>query len=44
MSAIENGQILMYCQFNKIIKEAGTNFQFPVFSQEHVRNVFHTAH
>ena len=44
MSTIKNDQILLYCYFNKIIKEPGTSFQFRAFSQKHVRNVGHTAH
>ena len=44
MSTIKNDQILLYCHFNKIIKEPGTSFQIPAFSQKHVRNVCHTAH
>ena len=44
MSTIKNGQIFLYCYFNKIIKETGTTFQSPAFSQKHVRNVFHTAY
>ena len=44
MSTIKNGQILLYCHFNKIIKEPGTSFQSPAFNQKHVRNVCHTAH
>ena len=44
MSTIKNGQILLYCHFNKILKEPGTSFQSPAFSQKHVRNVCHTAH
>ena len=44
MSTIKNSQILMYCHFNKIIKEPGTSFQFLAFSQKQVRNVCHTAH
>ena len=44
MLAIKNGQILLYCPFDKIIKEPGTSFQSPAFSQKHVRNVCHTAH
>ena len=44
MSTIANDQILLYGHFNKIIKEPGTNFQPPTFSQKHVRNVCHTAH
>ena len=43
MSTIKNGQILLYCYFNKIIKEPGTSLQSPAFSQKHVRNVCHTA-
>ena len=44
MSAIKNGLIQLYCNFNKIIKELRTSFQSPPSSQKHVRNVFHTAH
>ena len=44
MKTIKNGQILLYCHFNKIIKEPGTSFQSPAFNQKHVRNVCHTAH
>ena len=44
MSTIKNGQILLYCHFNKIIKEPGTSFQSPAFNQKHIRNVCHTAH
>ena len=44
MSTIKNDQILLYCHFNKIIKEPGTSFQSPAFSQKDVRNVCHTAH
>ena len=44
MSTIKNGQILLYCHFNKIIKEPGISFQSPAFSQKDVRNVCHTAH
>ena len=40
----KNVQILLYCHFNKIIKEPGNSFQSPVFIQKHVRNVCHTAH
>ena len=41
---MENGQLSLYCCFNKIIKRSGTSFQSPALSQEHVRNVCHTAH
>ena len=44
MSTIKNGQILLYCHFNEIIKEPGTSFQTPAFSQKHTKNVCHTAH
>ena len=45
MSAIKNDQNLLYCHFNKIIKEAGTSFQPPAFSQKHVSNfvIQHTS-
>ena len=44
MSTINNGQILLYCHFKKIIKEPETSFHYPAFSQKHVRNVCHKAH
>ena len=44
MSTIKNGQILVYCHFNKITKGPRTNFQYPLLSEKHVRNVCHTAH
>ena len=44
MSAIKNGQILLYCHFDKIIRGSGTSYQFPALGQKHVRNVCHTAH
>ena len=44
MSAIKNGQILLYCHFNKITKGPGTSLQPPALSQKHVRNVYYTAH
>ena len=39
MSTIKNGQVTLYCCFNKIIKEPGTSFQSPALNQKHVRNV-----
>ena len=36
MSTMKNGQILLYC-FNKIIKEPGTSFQPPTFSQNYIK-------
>ena len=44
MSTIKNGQILLYCHFNKIIKGPGASFQSPALSQKQLRNVCHTAH
>ena len=44
MSTNKNGQILLYCHFNKIIKGPGTSFQSRALSQKYVRNVCHTAH
>ena len=50
MSTIKNGQIWLYCHFNKIIKGPETNFQSQALSQKYViqeiepRNVCHTAH
>ena len=29
------------CHFNIIIKESGTSFQFPVLSQNHIKNICH---
>ena len=34
----------MYCHFDKTIKEPGTSFQSPAFSQEHAKNVCPIAH
>ena len=34
MSTIKNGQILLYCHFNKKIKEPGISFQSPGLSQK----------
>ena len=39
MSTIKNGQILLHCHFNKVIKEPGTSFQPPALRQKYVRNV-----
>ena len=44
MPIIKNEQILLYYHFNEIIKEPETCFQSPALRQNHVRNVFHTAH
>ena len=41
MLTIKNGQISLYCHFNKIIKGSGNSFQFPGLSQTHARNVCH---
>ena len=43
MSTSKNGQISLYCHFNKTIREHGTSFQSAALSQKHVRNVCHTA-
>ena len=40
---MENGQIWLYCYFNKITKEPGTSFQSPAFSKKYVRNACHTV-
>ena len=42
MTVIKNGQISL-CHFNRIIKEPGTCFQSLALSQEHVKNLCHTA-
>ena len=44
MSTIKNGQISLYCYFNKITKGSGTSFQSPALRQKYDRNVCHTAH
>ena len=44
MSITKNGQILLYCHFNKVIKQSETSFQSPALRQKYVRNVCHTAH
>ena len=44
MSTIKNGEISLYFYFNKIMNGPGTNFQSPALSQQHIRNVCHTAH
>ena len=36
MSTIKNGQILLYCPFNKIIKGPETTFWASVLSQKHI--------
>ena len=41
MLTFENGQISLYCHFNKIIKGSGTSFQSPELSQNNVRDVCH---
>ena len=42
MSTINDGQISLYCKFDKIIIGVGTSFQSPAMNQKHVRNAFHT--
>ena len=44
MSTVKNGQILLYCHFNKKIKEPGISFHSPALSQKQVRNGSYTAH
>ena len=44
MSTIQNGQILLYCHFNKIMKEPGTSFQSTAFMKKHVRNNGNAVH
>ena len=44
MLTIKDGQISLYCHFNKIIKGPGTSFQSPAFSQKQVKNVCRTAY
>ena len=41
---MKNGQISLYCHFNKIIKGPGTSFQSPALNQKHIKNVCQTAH
>ena len=44
MPTIKNSQVMIYCNFNEIIKGSRTNFQSLVLSQKHVMNVCHTAY
>ena len=44
MSIFENGHMLLYCHFYKIIKGPGTSFQSQALTQKHVWNVCHTAY
>ena len=44
MSAIKNGQIWLYFNFNKLIKGPRTSFQVPTLIQKHIRIVSHIAH
>ena len=44
MSTIKNGQISLYCHFNKITNGPGTSFLSPALSQIHVRNDCHRGH
>ena len=37
---IKNRWILLYCHFDKILKEPGTSFQFPALSQNYVKRCF----
>ena len=39
MPTINNGHILLYCHFNKIIKGCETSFQSPALSQKHIGHV-----
>ena len=41
---MKNGQISLYCRFNKNIKGPGTSFLSPALNQKHIRNVCHAAH
>ena len=43
MSPNNNGQIALYFHFQKIIKEPGTSFQYPVLSQKYLGSNCHTA-
>ena len=44
MSPTKNGQILLDCYFNKIIKGPGASFQSLALSQKQARNVSNRAH
>ena len=41
MLTFKNGQISLYCHFNKIIKGSGTSLQSPELRQNNVRDVCH---
>ena len=43
MLTIKNGQISLFCHFNKMVKGPGTSFQSPALGRKHVRNVCHNA-
>ena len=40
---MKNGQISLYCRFNKILKGPGTRIQSPALNQKPIRNVYNTA-
>ena len=40
---MKNGQILLYCCFNKITKGPGTSSQSQALNQKHIRNVCQTV-
>ena len=44
MLTIKNGQISLYCYFNRIIRVPRTNFQSPALRQKHARNVSFTTY
>ena len=43
MLTIKNGQMSIFCHFNKMVKGPGTSFQSPAMGRKHVRNVCHNA-
>ena len=40
--SIKNGQISLYCHFDKIMKGPRTSSHSPALNQKHVGNVCHT--
>ena len=44
MATNKNGHILLYCNFNEIIKGPGTSFQSPALSQKNMLEMFVIEH
>ena len=44
MSTIKNGEISLFCRFNKFIKGSGTSFQSPALNQKYMLEMFVIQH